>query len=217
MSNDASSKTRACAAVGVLGVAAFAAICGGVQFARRDLDWIAAPLSLYLTGPFGAAVVAAYVALAFALIAIGAGFRGALSGRARSAAPLLLFVVGASALVLTALSEQRKAADASGFWALVHLIAAQTAFLCVTVAMLLQSWRLRGDARWRARFVAGFVLAAIAFVALWIYVLDHALPRGASQKIVIALILVWLGWASLRLWRGPARSIDTASFSSVRR
>jgi hypothetical protein len=196
--------------LGLAGVAAFAVVCGAVQRLRTDLEWSATPLSRYLTGAYGDAVVASYLALAVALAAIGLGFRRALRGRARSAAPLLLFFVAAFALALTALSEKAAATDPSGGWSLVHLIAAQATFLCVTVAMLLQSWRWRGDALWRRHSARGLVLAGLAFAALWLHVLVRALPRGASQKAVIVLILAWLAWASFRLWR-------TSSFSSLRR
>lgn len=201
---------RAFGAVGLVGVAAFAFVCGAVQRLRTDLDWSAAPLSRYLTGAYGDGVVASYLALAVALAAIGLGFRRVLRGRARSAAPLLLFLAAACALALTALSEKAAASDPSGGWSLVHLLAAQTTFLCVTVAMLLQSWRWRGDALWRRHSARGLALAAAAFAALWLHVPMRALPRGASQKAVIVLILAWLAWASFRLWR-------TSSFSSSRR
>lgn len=97
------------------------------------------------------------------------------------------------------------AVDPSGLRALVHGIAAMTTFLCVTVAMLLQAWCLRGDPRWRASFGFAFGLALVAFAALWIHALVHALPRGLAQKSVIALILLWLGWAALALRRRSAR------------
>lgn len=201
MNGSQGSDARALGAIGLAGGAAFAFVCAAVQGLRTDLDWIAAPLSYYLTGAYGDGVIAAYLGLSVGLAAIGFGFRRALQGAARSAAPLLLFLVAALALATTALSEKVKLHDASGAWELVHLLAAQTTFLCVTVAMLLQSWRLRGDAAWRAHSAPLLLLAAAAFAALWGHVLARGLPRGASQKTVIVLILAWLAWASWRLWR----------------
>jgi hypothetical protein len=210
VSAPADGSARAFGAVGLAGVAAFALVCGVVQVLRTDLSWSAAPLSYYLTGAYGDGVIASYLALSVALAAIGLGFRRVLRGRARSAAPLLLFLVAAFALALTALSEKAKALDEGGGWALVHLLAAQTTFLCATVAMLLQSWRWRGDALWRRYSARGLALAAFAFAALWVHALVRGLPRGSSQKAVIVLILAWLAWASFRLWR-------TSSFSPLRR
>lgn len=204
--DDTVAPARAFGAVGFAAVAAFALVCGAAQVLRADLDWVAAPLSYYLTGPYGDGVIAAYLGLSIGLAAIGLGFRRVLRSAARSAAPLLLFLVAAVALVLTALSEKAKVRDASGGWEFTHLLAAQTTFLCVTVAMLLQSWRLRYDARWRPQSAPSFALAALAFAALWANVLARGLPRGASQKAVIVLILAWLAWASWRLWRAPSSS-----------
>jgi len=199
----AASFARVCGAIAVAGVAVFAGVCLGVQVLRTDLDWAAAPLSYYLTGDYGAVVQAAYVALSVALAALGAGFyRG--SAAARSAAPLLLFVAAAAALTVTAASEAAKAQGQREFWAFVHGLAAQTTFLCVTVAMILQALRLRLDRRWRACFVPMLVLAFAAFAALWVHALTHALPRGLSQKAVVVLILFWLGWAAIALRRLPA-------------
>jgi hypothetical protein len=71
--------------------------------------------------------------------------------------------------------------------------------------MLLQSWRLRYDPRWRAHFRSAFVLAAVTFVALWTYALVKPIPRGLGEKIVIALILLWLGRAGWWLARDRTR------------
>ncbi|WP_414706825.1 DUF998 domain-containing protein [Rudaea sp.] len=201
--NDSRSRghARLCALLSCCGVGAFVVICGAVQFLRGDLDWVAAPLSYYLLGPFGAEAIAAYLALSAGLIALGIGFRSALIASARSGALVLLFAVAGVALAVTALSEPAKAHGNVLEWEAVHRFAAMTTFLCVTVAMLLQSFWLRFDPRWRGRFPFAFALAALAFIALWIYALMHLFPSGISQKTVIALILAWLGWASLALLR----------------
>ncbi len=205
--NAVSSQRRArfYASLSSAGVAVFALVCGAAQFLRSDLDWIAAPLSYYLVGPFGAAVIAAYLALSVALILLGLGFRAALAAPARSGVPASLFAVAGAALALTALSEPAKAHGNALEWEAVHRFAAMTTFLCVTVAMMLQSFWMRFDPGWRGRFAFAFVLAAAAFVALWIYALVHDLPHGLAQKTVITLILLWLGWASLALRRRPRR------------
>jgi hypothetical protein len=195
------SQTRLCALLSACSVAVFACVCAAVQFLRGDLDWIDAPLSYYLVGPFGAVVMEAYLALSVGLVTLGLGFRCALEASARSAAPLALFAVAGLALALTALSEPAKAHGNAMEWELVHRLAAMTTFLCVTVAMMLQSYWMRFDTNWRDHFVFAFVLAAAAFIVLWIYALVHSLPHGLAQKAVIALIVAWLGWASLTLWR----------------
>ena len=194
-------RVRASGLAGLAGVAVFAAVCGAAQFWRGDLDWQAAPLSYYLTGSGSVGVVMAYLALSAALFAIGHGFGLALVPFVRMTAAKLLFNVAGICLALTALSEVAKSAGHHAEWTLLHLVAAQATFLSVTVAMLMQSWWLRTDSRWRGRFPLAFVLAAAAFVALCVYLIDRSLPRGLAQKGVIVLILVWLGWAALNLSR----------------
>ncbi len=193
--------TRIPGAIALIGVAIFATVCGAAQFLRTDYNPLGVPLSFYALGPYGHAVVASYFALAAGLVALGAGWYRALARGARSAAPLLLFVIGAVALGITAVEFTDVPNRLPTFHGFVHVIAAGTTFLCVTVAMLLQSWRLRLDARWRTHFRSALALAALTFVALWIYALVKPVPRGLGQKVVIALILLWLGRASWWLVR----------------
>lgn len=183
---------RALGVIALLGVAVFAIICGAAQALRPDYSVLHTPLSFYVLGPYGRVVEASYFALAPGLVALGIGWYRALDRKARSAAPLLLFVIGAIALIVTAVEFTDVPDRPPTLHGLVHVVAAGTTFICVTVAMLLQSWRLRHDPRWRACFRSAFTLAAITFVALWIDALVKPIPRGLGEKIVIALILAWL-------------------------
>lgn len=193
---------RTLGVVALIGVAAFAIVCGAAQFLRTDYDWLGVPLSFYVLGPYGGAVEASYFALAPGLAALGVGWYRALDRGARSAAPLLLFMIAAVALCVTAVALTDVPNGPHTLHGAVHVIAAMTTFLCVTVAMLLQSWRLRSDPRWRSRFRSAFALALIAFIALWIDALAKTLPRGLSEKVVIVLILAWLWRAAWWLVRG---------------
>lgn len=183
---------RACGAIALVGVAVYAVACGAAQFLRPDYNWLGVPLSFYVLGPYGSAVEASFFVLAAGLAALGIGWYRALSRGARSAAPLLLFEIGAMALCVTAMEFTDVPNRPPTLHGFLHVFAAGTTFICVTVAMLLQSWRLRRDPRWRAYFHSAFTLAAITFVALWIYALVKPIPRGLAEKVVIALILLWL-------------------------
>lgn len=193
---------RVCGTIALIGIAIFAITCTVVQFLRPDYNWLGMPLSFYVIGPYGGTVEASYFALAPGLIALGAGWYLALARPARSAAPLLLFVVSAIALCLTAIEITDVPGRPQTLHGLIHVLAALTTFVCVTVAMLLQSWRMRADPRWRAHFRSAFALAAIAFVALWTYALIRHIPRGLGEKTVIVLILAWLWRAAWWLMRG---------------
>ncbi len=189
--------TRALGVTALLSVATFTVVCGAAQFLRTDFDWLRVPLSFYVLGRYGGRVEGSYYVLAAGLVATGIGWYRALSRDARSAAPLLLFAFAAIALSATAAETTDVPDGPHTLHGSVHVIAAMATFLFVTMAMLLQSWRLRLDPRRRTHFRSAFALAAIAFAALWVDALAKTLPRGLSEKVVIALILAWLwraGW-----------------------
>ncbi|MEG3190910.1 DUF998 domain-containing protein [Lysobacter sp. D1-1-M9] len=193
--------------IALAGIAAFVAACIASQFLHPDLNWLRAPMSFYLLGDHGGWLRAGYVALALALAALGVGYYRALHPQARSSGSRALFVIGATGLCVTAIADS----DRSGLSVegLIHGIAALTAFLCVSIAMLLQSWCMRGDALWRARFTTAFALALACFVALWVHALWREAPRGLSQKLVMALIVLWLGLAATWLRRAGAVGAGT--------
>jgi hypothetical protein len=196
---------RRCGLVALAGILAFALAAVATQGLRADLDWLDAPLSFYLVGPWGGLLQASYAAMAIALVALGGGYYRVLPPGARSAAPWLLFTAAGVALAVTALAHGNLPGRAPTLEGFVHGTAAQASFLCVTVAMLLQSWRFRGGVGWRARFRGAFTLAAASFVAMWVDALWHGMPRGLEQKLVIALIVSWLLRAAWWLRRGTAQ------------
>ncbi len=193
--------------IALAGICAFAAVATAAQWLRADLDWQHAPLSFYLVGPHAGWLQGAYFTLALALVLLGLGWYRALRPAARSAAPLLLFVAAATGLAVTAVAETGRAGASPSLEALVHGLAAQTAFLCVTVAMLLQAWRLRGDPVWRHHFAGAFALALLAFIGLWVHALWREAPRGLTQKLEILLILSWLALSAAALRSGPRLQI----------
>jgi hypothetical protein len=195
---------RRLGAVALACTAAFALAAFALQFARGDLDWIRAPLSFYLVGPWGAALQAAYCALGVGLAALAAGLYRNSQAHARSGAPVLLFVAAGVALMVTALAHTNLPSRSPTLQGWLHGVAAQTAFLCVTTAMLLQAAWFRRDRFWRTHARGALSLAAVAFVAVWVLALWRAAPRGLAQKCVIAIIVAWLALAAWRLWRRPA-------------
>lgn len=174
-----------------------------VECLRADLHWQDAPLSLYLLGPWGHWLQAAYVVLALALIVLGAGYYLGRRGQRRSAAPWFLFSCAGVGLCVTALAHSNLAGSPPTLQGFVHGVAAQAAFLCVTVAMLLQSYWLRMDPHWHFRACWLLGLAGLCFVAIWVDALWRGMPRGLEQRLVIVLILTWLTLAAGWLVRRP--------------
>jgi len=195
-------KRRAIRALGTLLLIAdlmFVLVCGAAQL-RTDLDPLVTPLSAYLTGPGGEYVRAAYYLMALGLLGLAWASYFATSAAQRSALAAILFATAGIALApvaITALFAHTPNEEAARF---LHHIAALITFMCLCFGMPLLSMRWRRDPRLRGGS-AGVVLAWAAFVWLWVYVIYHGLPSGTMQKVLIVLILAWLGWTARQLLR----------------
>jgi hypothetical protein len=197
------------ARLALLALAGFVLTALWTQWARQDLDWVQATLSLYLHGPWGLALRTAYCVLAVAIMLLAWSLHAASRSPRRSTAAPLLFCVAALGLMGVAIGDSWLPGHAPLLAPLVHGLAANTAFLCVSVAMLLQSWYLRADPQWARWASAAWWWAWLCFALLWLHVLWHGPPRGAGQKLVIAAVVLWLFVAALQLWR-HARREDAA-------
>ena len=184
------------------GLAVFLAAGLALHLLRPDLDPVASQMSLYLIGPWGRLLQAAYVALSVAMVGLAWDAWRSADPAARSAAPLLMFVLAGLCLSTTAYAWMDLPGAGPSLEGLVHGISAQGAFLFATTAMVLQAMGFRRDPRWRTS--AGWLLAwALAcFAAIWTLALWRDLPRGLAQKAVIALVVGWLAAVvALRLAR----------------
>ncbi|WP_158544985.1 DUF998 domain-containing protein [Dyella monticola] len=184
-----------------LAVIAFATVCGAAQFWRTDLNPIAVPLSIYLTGPGGAYVRMTYYLMGVALIFFAVGSYRATAAPLRSGLALVLFTVPGLLLPVVAATELFKGTPYESLCALIHGLAAQCTFLTLSFGMLLLSSRWRRDLRLRAGRHLGAPLAWLATAVLWLQAFVHTLPHGLMQKLLIALILLWLAWAARQLLR----------------
>lgn len=192
---------RAAAAVTILGALLFLGVAGTLQVVRHDLAWPQATLSQYLSGPYGLVLRTTYCLLAAAIVALACGLYGQLAARARSAAPLLLFCIGAVALAGVAVGDSWLPAIAPDFHAWFHHTCAITAFLCVITGMVLQAWRFRLDPAWRGYFPVAATWSLGCFVLLWVHALWAPAGRGWVQKLLIALIVMAMLLAGTWLWR----------------
>lgn len=199
------------AQLALLALAGFVLIALWTQWARQDLDWVQATLSLYLHGPWGLALRTAYCLLAVAIMLLAWSLYAASRSPRRSAAAPLLFCVAGLDLMGVAIGDSWLPEQAPLLAPLVHGLAANTAFLCVSVAMLLQSWYLRADPQWRRWAGPAWWWAWLCFALLWLHVLWRGPPRGAGQKLVIAAVVLWLVVAALQSWRQARRTAVAAA------
>lgn len=180
---------------------AFALTAGVLQWTRVDLDPLAMPLSAYLRGPGGGWLRAAYYLMASALACLAWAGLLVTQPAQRSGLASVLFLVAALALPVVAVTVLYEHTPQEELARLIHGLAAQTTFLCLVMGMLLLSLRWLRDARMQAGRIVGVVLASLAFVQMWVLALWKGLPPGLTQKALIVLILLWLGWAARQLWR----------------
>ncbi len=190
--------------VAMLGLGYFFGSSLALQFLRPDYDWVTSPLSFYLVGPDSPWLIAGFFTLALGVACVGLGLHRGLESPQLQRTALALFLVDSAAICVVALVQT----DTPGGHGptphgVVHYIAATISFLSVTLGMLAQSWRFRADLHWRPHFLKAFVLAVVTFVALLLYGLWRELPRGAAEKAVILLIVLWLMLVSRWLTRLP--------------
>ena len=200
---------RTAAWVAITGAALFLTVAGSLQCVRGDLDWQRATLSQYLLGPWGLLLRTTYCLLAAAIVALATGLYMQLSRHARSAAPLLLFCLGAVALAGVAIGDSWLPQIAPDFHHWFHHTCAITAFLTVTTGMLLQTWRFRWNEAWRRYFPLAVAWSVTCFALLWLHALWPPAGQGWVQKLLIALIVTAMGLAGTWLWRAASGAGET--------
>ena len=183
------------------GIALFVMAAVALHLLRPELDPVHSQMSLYLIGPWGPLLQAAYVALSAAMVGLAWDARRSAPPASRSAAPLLMFVLGGVCLSITAYAWMDLPGVDASMEGLLHGITAQGAFLFTTTGLVLQALRLRHEPRWRrqARWLLPWAVAC--FGAIWVLALWRELPRGLAQKVVIASIVCWLAAMSLHMRR----------------
>ena len=184
----------------LLGVLFFFAVSAVLQLLRPDYSFMGTPLSFYLLGPYNGWLHIAFYILAAAIVLLAIGCYAGSAPGARTAATLVSFILGATGVVVTALSPTDINSRLT-MHGTIHILAAALAFIATSVAMLIQSWRFRHDPAWQPRFCAAMELALFEFIVLWVYALAHIPAPGFMEKLTIVLILLWLGRVSWWLQR----------------
>ncbi|MET0288159.1 MAG: DUF998 domain-containing protein [Pseudoxanthomonas sp.] len=171
---------------------------------RPELDFVRSQMSLYLIGPWGHLLQAAYCGLSLGMLALSLGLRRALVPAARSAAPVLVFALAGLSLTVTAFAWMDMPGVDRTLEGLIHGISAQSAFLLATTGLILQALRFAKDPAWHRHLRWALPWALACFASVWVLAFWREAPRGLAQKTVIGLIL---GWMAVTAWllRAQAR------------
>jgi hypothetical protein len=157
-----------------------------------DLSWWRSQLSHYLHGPYGLLLRVGYCVLGAAMAGLALALYRQLQAGARSCTALGLFCCSALALAGVAIGDSYLPAWNPALAEELHVAFAVTSFICVIVAIWLQSLQFRRDQRWRQHWRMASLLALTAFCALALHAGWKQAPRGVGQKLAIALIVLWL-------------------------
>jgi Protein of unknown function (DUF998) len=197
---------RTCGGFAWIGVLFYFLVASILQFLRPDYSFTHTPLSFYLLGPYSGWLHAAFYALAIAITSLAIGCYIGTVRQARSAATLVLFILGATGVVVVAVASTNTS-DTVTLHGSIHLLAAAVAFIATSVGMLVQSWRFGLDPVWRNRSRYALGLAIFEFLLLLIYALAHIPASGLMEKLTIMLILLWLtvvaSWLSTTRTHAP--------------
>ncbi|MGD8574038.1 MAG: DUF998 domain-containing protein [Gammaproteobacteria bacterium] len=199
------------AGIAFVGVSIFTGTAAALQAARPDYDPLRVPLSFYLLGPGGSVLQLAYYALATGMVCLALAFWQTNNRQVRSPGALAAFILGAIGVVLTATFDtDLPGTTAHSMHGVIHGISAGVAFLATLAGMALQSWRLRRADGWHGTGRLAWPLALLAIAWLVVYVaFSRSQPHGLLQKVLIALIMLWLGGAALATRRHASRGRDT--------
>jgi hypothetical protein len=180
-------------------VIVFSGVCTAAQFWRTDLNWITIPLSTYLAGPGSAYVRLVYYVMALALLAFALASYVATTPALRSVLGSGLFAGAGLILPFVAITELFRGTPYQALAHVAHKVLSLATFLWLSFGMLLVSSRWRRDPDMRQGSALGIVLAWVATFVLWFQLLIAVFPNGLMEKLAIALILWWLGWAARHL------------------
>lgn len=184
-----------------IAVLVFTGVCAAAQFWRTDLNFIRTLLSTYLRGPGGVYVRSVYYLMAAALLAFAWAVHEATLQTRRSLLASLLFAGAGLILPIVAASELFSDTPYHALAKIIHRSTTLATFLWLSFGMVLLSSRWLRDQRMKEGSRFGLVLAWLATFVLWFQVLVSIFPNGLMEKLAIALILIWLGWASRHLLR----------------
>lgn len=199
--------------IAIGGIAYFAAAILLLHGLRPDVSPIARVTSEYAVGRYGFLMTSAYFVFGMALLALGAGLRRSLSSATTTTAGIAALFLAAVATATAGLFPvdvgAARPVTTTGW---THRIAAIVAFASMTAGPLLLARQFRLDPRWRDLAWIGAVTGVVGLLGLasiQLFLLERGLA-GAAQRVVLALVVLWMLASAFRLTaaRRPGNATD---------
>jgi hypothetical protein len=200
--------------ISILGIIYFSISVALLHLLDSSVNPLTHGISYYAVGPYENLMTAAFIILGLGGLALTTGLYLALPVKARSLAGLALLGLWSFATVLAGifpLDAEGASPTTSG---VIHNITGMN-FLCIAVAAMLISRRLKHDRRWWSVGKTAMWLAlAVIIASLLLFILLGPLHSlgvgGVAQRVYWAAVLIWLLFVAIRL-----REIGTNQNSSM--
>jgi hypothetical protein len=195
------------ATISIVGTAYFLFTLVALHILRPDYNPVRRFISEYAVGPYGFLMTSALFALALGSLALVIGLWKGLPSAARSGLGLILLTIwGLGILIVgifpTDLIDAPKTTSGN-----IHTLIALWSFLSLTLAVIPLSLRFRRDERWRSFHYTALVVALLTLVAfIGFMVTSTTKVAGLSQRVFIAMVLLWLLLTAIHLRAAKAAS-----------
>ena len=160
-------------------------------------------LSYFAVGPYEHLMAAAFIILGLGGMALTAGLYLALPSNARSMTGLILLGLWSVTTILAGIFPLDAEGAPQTTSGMIHNLAGMN-FLCIAVAALLISRRLKLDHRWNsagqiATRMAWAVISASVLLFILMGPLHPLEVGGIAQRVYWATVLIWLLFVATRL------------------
>jgi hypothetical membrane protein len=190
------------ALVAIGGILYFVAAVVVLHVLRPELNPVSHAVSNYAIGSFGFLMISAFFTLALSEFALALGLARSLTNSRSTFISVLLLSLAGVGLVVTGIfpGDVKSLHPPGTATAIIHWTGAGTSFLSVMIAAFLLASCYKTDLRWQSFHRPALVLAITTVLALVAFGLLAIVGWvGVGERIYIAVIVLWLVAASVRL------------------
>lgn len=199
MSRSVARRARPLASVAIVGAAAFAVVVVSFHLLRSDLDPSQDYISYYAVGPYGLLMVAAFVALGVACLALAVGVRATLRGVTPLIGCTLLGLAGVG-LIVGGVARTDLEGQPETTMGNVHVLGAAVVGLMglfLSIMVLTGTFIVRSP--WKSSRSLWLALGLVMIVVFVAFGTISTTAEGLGQRVLVAAELLWLLVAASRL------------------